>query len=287
VTRDPETGKTDGLAARIPAGKQPKVFMLESSSEYWDRGRVAALIHTSQDGRQDLRLPENVRFYLLASIPHRLGSFPPTAQPWQEFKGNPLQMRSLARGLLVALDRWVRTGEEPPPSQHPRLADKTLIPQREIRFPNVPGVRWPYKVPGGYRSDLPGPLLSHPLPFLVPQVDRDGNETSGVRFPEQAVPLATYAGWGLWKSGLGPPDDLLMLVGSYLPFARTRAEREKSGDPRLSIEERYTGRSDYLQRVDAATKRLVKERYLLQEDLESIVNRAASHWDWLMRTTTN
>jgi hypothetical protein len=116
-------------------------------------------------------------------------------------------------------------------------------------------------------------------------VDSDGNETSGLRLPEQAVPLATYMGWGFRSAAIGAPDELLAMVGSYLPFARTRAERDKSGDPRPSIEERYASRADYVQRVEEVTKRLVRERYILQEDEGRIVNRATNHWDVLMNTS--
>src|SRR5262249_55560735 len=60
-----------------------------------------------------------------------------------------------------------------PPSAHPRLADKTLVPRDSIDFPAIPGVRLPLTIPAGYRADLEGPHTAHPLPLLVPQVDRD------------------------------------------------------------------------------------------------------------------
>jgi hypothetical protein len=68
-------------------------------------------------------------------------------------------------------------------------------------------------------------------------------------------------------------------AGATLPFPRTAAERVATGDPRHSINERYASKEDYLQRVRQATIKLVTERYLLAEDVESIVTRAALKWD--------
>ena len=283
-TPDPATGKADGLGARVPPGQHPKLVLFESSSEYWDRGRVAALNHVSIDGDKDVPLPDNVRMYVLAGVPHSRGPFPPIQPPTQQVKANPLDTSPVVRGLLVALDRWVRMDKAPPPSKYPTLRDGTLVAQTKITFPAIPGVRWPYKVPGGYRSDLPGPLVNHPLPFLVPQVDQDGNESAGLRLPEQAVPLATYTGWGFRSERIGAPDELLALVGSYIPFARSRAERIRSGDPRRSITERYRDRAEYVSLVEDATRRLVKERYLLDEDRGRVVDRAGRHWDHVMGT---
>lgn len=61
----------------------------------------------------------------------------------------------------------------------------------------------------------------------LPQVDADGNETAGIRMPATAVPLATYTGWNLRSAGIGAPDELYSMVGSYIPFARTNAARVK------------------------------------------------------------
>ena len=79
------------------------------------------------------------------------------------------------------------------------------------------------------------------LPFLVPQVDADGNELAGIRVPEVSVPLATTTGWNFRAERIGNPTTIVALLGSYVPFARTRAERDARHDPRPSIEERYTG----------------------------------------------
>jgi hypothetical protein len=76
------------------------------------------------------------------------------------------------------------------------------------------------------------------------------------------------------------------LLGSYLPFARTKAEREQRGDPRLSIAERYQSRDEYLARVRTAADGLVRDRYMLPNDVDAVLRRARAHWDLLMTPTT-
>jgi hypothetical protein len=59
--------------------------------------------------------------------------------------------------------------------------------------------------------------------------------------------------------------------GSFIAFARTRAEREASGDPRPSLDERYGSRDAA---VKAAADSLVAERVLLQDDADRFVAAA-------------
>jgi hypothetical protein len=283
MTTDPATGKRDGLGARVPAGQEPKVFLVDTGSEYWDRGRVAALRHLSMDGTEDLSDPPNLRVFLFAGTQHGPGSWPPRDNGGQ-LKSNPNDYRWIESALLIGLDRWVREGVAPPPSRHPMLSDATLVAQSKIQFPNVAGVPWPYHVPGGYRIDLPGPFSA--LPFLVPGVDSDGNDIGGLRTPELAVPLGTYTDWDFRSESTGSPDTLIAMAGSFIPFAKDRAEREKTGDPRLSIQERYPSRADYLRRVQEAANRLAEERYLLREHVQPIVEEAGKHWDWMMTQTS-
>lgn len=279
ITTDPVTGRRDGLSARVPSGQDPKIFLLDTGSEYWDRGRVAALRHVSLDGSEDLADPPNVRVYTLAGTQHGSGSWPPVANGGQQ-KSNPNDYRWVQAALLIALDRWTREGLQPPPSFHPMLSDATLVAQSRIQYPKVPGVQWPVHVPGGYRADLPGPLAV--LPFLVPQVDSDGNDIGGIRLPEQAVPLGTYTDWAFRSETIGSPDTLIAMAGSFIPFAKTKPERERNSDPRPSIAERYTSRADYQRLVSEAATRLVQGRYLLQEHVRPIVEAAGQHWDWVM-----
>ena len=66
-------------------------------------------------------------------------------------------------------------------------------------------------------------------------VEADVRERSQVEAMfEVQVPLATYTGWNLRAPEIGAPEQLATQIGSFIPFARSKAEREKTGDPRLS-----------------------------------------------------
>jgi hypothetical protein len=276
TTTDPVTGRVDGLGARIPAGLEPKMMLVDTSSEYWDRGRVAALRHTTLDGSDDVEDAPNVRVFLLAGTKHGAGSFPPVDNGG-EFKENTNDYRWAQRGLLAALDAWVRKGTTPPASQHPTLGDLTLVQRDNLKFPAIPNVKWPATVPGGYRADVPAPYSA--LPFLVPKVDADGNDMAGIRLPEQAVPLATLTGWQFRGERIGAQNTLIAMAGAYIPLPATRVERDRTHDPRLSIAERYPTRADYLKKVQEVATRLAADRYVLESDIAAMVQEAGAHWD--------
>jgi hypothetical protein len=114
-------------------------------------------------------------------------------------------------------------------------------------------------------------------------VDADGNEIAGIRPPELLAPLATFTGWNPRHPEQGAPGDLMSMMGSTLPFPLTRAERERAGDPRPSIAERYHSRAAYLERMREAAQKLVASRHVLAEDVDAIVERAGALWDYLHR----
>jgi hypothetical protein len=217
--------------------------------------------------------------YYIAGSRHGAGTVP-ASESGGQFKNNTLDYNWAQRALMVALDAWVREGKEPPPSQHPKFSDGTMVHHHKLKFPAVPGVKWPTEVPGGYRWDVD--TTESVLPFLLSQVDVDGNETGGLRLPEQIVPLGTMTGWQFRSERIGSPDTLIVNAGAYIPFAVTRAAREKAGDPRLSIEERYSGRSDYMAKITAVANRLADERYVLRSDVPALIEAAGRHWDWRM-----
>ncbi|MEE2636214.1 MAG: alpha/beta hydrolase domain-containing protein [Acidobacteriota bacterium] len=285
---DPVTGVLDGtLGNDRSRDNQPLVFYTNSGVEYWGGGRVATLVHSTPDGTEDVELQDNVRFYFLAGTQHGPGRFPPPPPGNRQEMGNPTDYWWNMRALLTAMTRWVVDGIEPPPSQHPRFADSNLVAPADIRFPAIPDVRSPRDRTAGERVANPWLGDGHggakaPLPMLVPQVDNDGNEISGIRHPEVAVPLATYTGWNFTNPDQGDPNVLVSLAGSYIPFAATREQREARQDPRRSIEERYDSRDDFLTQVEAAGRELIAERYLLEDDLASIMERAAEHWNLLV-----
>ena len=286
---DPETGAIDGLLARArKTNTVPKIFYTNSSYEYW--GRAASLIHTTVDGRADAPIPDNTRIYLFAGGQHGPGPFPPTRSIGQQVN-NPNDYRWGMRALLVAMDRWVVDGTAPPPSSYPQVAKDTLVTPEALQFPKIPGVNFSTRIHKAYRADygpqwksgivtLEPPKIGKAFPMLVSQVDRDGNETGGLKMPEVAVPLATYTGWNLFNEKSGPTEEISSMAGSYLPFSRTRTERERTRDPRLSIEERYHSREQYLGLVSEAALKLIEQGYLLDRDLPAILRQAAERWDW-------
>jgi hypothetical protein len=256
------------------------VIYTNTSVEYWGLGRGAALTHTTLDGKSDAPLPENVRIYLLAGTQHGEAAFPPTVSTGQQLS-NPTPQGDVMRALLRGLHRWVHDGAKPPDSRYPRLSDGTLTAVSAVRFPALPGVGDPRSITGPGRLGSGGtPKM---LPFLVPQVDEDGNERAGIRVPEVAVPLATTTGWNFRAKSLGNAGNIYNLLGAYIPFPASSAERESRSDPRRSIGERYRDRDDYLQRIKTAAQELVQGGYLLDEDVTRVLDRASAHWQYATR----
>jgi len=95
------------------------------------------------------------------------------------------------------------------------------------------------------------------------------------------VPLATYTGWNLRSPDIGALEEMFSMQGSFIPFFRTRAERELHHDPRPSIEERYPSRAQYLEKITAAARNLAAGGYLLDGDVPHIVEHSATEWDYL------
>jgi hypothetical protein len=195
---------------------------------------------------------------------------------------------------MAALVEWVARGTLPPPSQYPRLDRGELVTPTKaaMGFPAIPGVPFPdgiltqfYQYDWGphFRyndlSGVPGLLEPPPirqiLPTLVPRVDADGNETAGVASVLHQVPLGTYTGWNTNAVGFYK-GHIRTNTGSVIPFAKTKAERIAAGDPRLSLEERYGTHEKYVALVRTAAERLVRGRYLLQDDADRLVAQAES-----------
>ena len=289
---DPLTGESAGLLDRAAAEKvTPKIFFSNTSYEYW--GRAASLIHVSGNLKHDATISDNVRIYHFTGLQHFSGPFPP-AKGSGDLMGqqpqSPLPVRYFWRAMIANLDAWVRNGTAPPPSSYPKLADGTLVQLSAYNFPNIPGVNRPHEANDGYRLNfgpkwqdgilsIEPPRVDEVFPAMVPQVDADGNEQDGVRLPEFAAPLATYAGWNLRDPSIGAPDQRVSFEASYIPFAKDAPEREKSGDPRKSIAERYSGHDDYISRFTTAADDLVKQRWILPEDRDAVIHRGEQEWD--------
>jgi hypothetical protein len=281
VIKDAQTGRRDGILKRPKT--DPLVFHTQTSTEYWQKR--GCLAHTDGKGN-DLKIPDTVRIYVIASAQHNspFGSEP--AKDDSQFLVNPLPAGDILRALMVVLDEWASKGIEPPPSRYPKVKDGTLIAPSKRSFPQIPGVRYqalhnrqlfldygPQILDGKMTIHPPKPLGNGAYKILVPKVDKDGNDIPGIRLPAIQVSIGTYTGWNLRPRGLSE-GDLAGLLGSFIPFAKTKTERRQTGDPRLSIEERYKDQSDYVQQISRAARRLVEERFLLQEDAVRIIAEA-------------
>lgn len=267
-TADPVSGRIAGLLSGN--ANDPKIIETNSATEYWQKG--ASLIHTDPGLRRDLKLPDNSRAYLVAGTQHggRPGVDPrpgPCLNP-----RNPHSATPALRALFAALEDWVVRDAAPPPSRVPSLADGTAVPAKAVTIPKVPGVA----VPPGDNPALPPvdwvdpPEASPPTPYatFVSAVDSDGNEIAGIRLPQIAVPLGTFTGWNVYKA---QPDELADRDGSFIAFARTKAEREAAGDPRPSLQERYGAKAHYVDQVRQAAAALVAERLMLQGDADRLI----------------
>ena len=154
--RDPATGETGSMLGALEArGKVPRIMFTNTSAEYW-RGD-AALIHTNLETMTDAAESDSVRHYHFAGTQHGSGDFPPLeVRVGEGPKGqqlfNSVDYAPLLRAALVNLDRWVSTGEPPPPSCHPSLDEGTAVESESLldRLRDHPGT-------GGPGEDAQGP----------------------------------------------------------------------------------------------------------------------------------
>jgi Alpha/beta hydrolase domain len=282
---DPVSGLKEGILENPRVTHRPRIFYTNTSAEYWGAGRVAALVHTDPAGLKDTALPDNVRLYVFAGTQHGPSAFPPQAPAEDGLLSNPVDFRPSLLTLRLAMHRWISEGIAPPESAYPKIADGTLVPASQIKFPDLPGVPSPKNLQAGLRVAntllAKGARAGTELHLLVPQVDADGNELAGIRLPEIAVPLATATGWMFRPPSMGAHNELLpVLRGSWIPFPLTQKEREKSKDPRPSRQERYSDRETFLQQSRAAAVALAQDGYLLPEYVDEAVELAAERWDW-------
>lgn len=275
VTTDPVTGKTDGiLKTCLAAGNCPKIFHSDTELEVYNSR--ASLVVADGAGNP-IAMPENVRVYLVANTPHfspagaAIGQATACVHPT-----NPLHAGGPMRALLVAMEEWL-DGKAPPASRFPSRADGTLVtPGEAIGRLAIPGFRYTGLVNQLNVLDhsTHPPTLGAAYRVMVGRMDGDGHSVAGIRMPSVEAPTATRFGFNYRKAGYAE-GMLCDLIGTTLPFAKTRIERMASGDPRLSLEERYPTPAAYLEAVAAAARALIVARLLLPADAERYVREAA------------
>lgn len=295
-----------GLLDRCTASKTcPKIIEHLGAAEMWGLTLSPSWVGTKAD--KDLPLPANVRRYYIPSTPHGGGDggfnvTPPMAPACPGpnfgrgmFPNNPVPHDETVAALREHFRHWVMTNTPPPPSRYPTLADGTLVDptKQAMGFPTIPGV--PAGAPtgiispmldydwgpqfnpldgSGIPSNVP-PIIKRVVKMKVPKVDADGNEIGGVPVVLREAPLGTYLGWNVVAAGFHK-GKICNYAGGMIPFARTKAERMASGDPRLSLEERYRTHDGYVEAVKAAAKKAVAQRFLLQADADALIAGAAA-----------
>ncbi|MFN7935370.1 MAG: alpha/beta hydrolase domain-containing protein [Bryobacteraceae bacterium] len=291
--RDPVTGLSGGLLDRATKSNTvPKIINTFSSNEYY--GRSASLTHTTIDGGADAPLAPGTRIYHISGTQHGSGQLPPRRSEMAMYETGVNDYRPVLRAVLSAVQAWLTTGKEPPPSAYSRIQQLAALDQ--MKFPAIPGFVHPRQVRQAMRLDYgpefrsagiianePAETVGAPYSSKLPQLDADGNELGGIRMPMVAVPLATHLAWNMVNPKHYTNGEMMGLNGSHIAFPRTKAERMKLHDPRLSIEERYKSREEYLAKVKSTADALVSQGYLLARDVPMVVAQCGRHWDLVFR----
>jgi hypothetical protein len=293
-SQDAVTGETASILdhARDAHGHLPKLIIANTSTEFWNRD--ASLIATSPDGKADVAPAENVRIYAFMGAQHYVGRSR-TREPYLNCVSTTDHYLAM-RALLVALEQWTNGAAKPPATAYPSLHDGTLMSVDAYRaaFPQHIGLSppngnlreprldfGPRFVSEGIADRVP-PLQGVPFETQVPAPDADGNDRGGVRLVELQVPLGTHTGWNQRAPETGFPWATARFDGSFVPFARTEAERRASDDPRPSIESRYRTRGAFIAKVQNAVKHQIAAGFLLSEDAERAVSENVALYDRVM-----
>lgn len=160
-------------------------------------------------------------------------------------------------------------------SRYPRIKDGTLVVAGTVRAPA--GMRFPRQPHLSYRllsKDAEPPKVGKAFVSLTPQVDSDGNDVAGVRMPEVEVPLAVYTGWNFRSPAIGQPEETLGGAGSFFPFSKEK------------IAARYVNLEKYLERFEAAARKLASEGYLLEDDIGELKKAAVLRWNWITQNAS-
>jgi hypothetical protein len=214
----------------------PKIIATNVEADYFRRR--LSLVRTGANGYTEQPIPESVRMWDIAGGSHGIIPTQDCDMPRSNLDWHPI-----LRAALVRLTSWVASNQAPPPT-------------RQI----VLGL--PYLLPAPTR-DYPAAKL------MVPKRDDDGNSQGGIRLPLVAVPLQT---WGAWNAPL--ENNCGDMAGFAYPFARTKFQRMMTGDSRVSLEERYRSRAEFMQKITEVANALVNDGYVLQADADVVIANA-------------
>ena len=272
VTTDTLTGRKDGLLLRCRLSNTcPRIMHIDTEYELW--GSRGSLVVTDTRGYH-LQQPPEVRLYMITGAPHFAQPNAVTrVNPSCELPMSPIHAGAPVRALLIALNSWIVQSVAPPETRYPQRADGTLATAENLygAIPALP-YRAQYNPAQWVEQADPIPVVRGEYPVLLPKPDLDGNTIAGIRLPMIEAARATYTAWNPMKGSAAAT--LCNQQGGVLPLANTREERLSRGDPRLSLEERYSTPDAYVKAVEAAAQRLVAERVLLAADAAEMIEAA-------------
>ena len=284
---DPITQKRDGIFAMLEKKHLPKIISVNTGYEYW--GRSASLIHTDPDGKKDIYPWDNERIYHIASGQHFVNALPSETFIPGIYIGNPLEFRPNYRALLINLHDWVVAGVNPPASNFPEIGNGELVTPAQVNYPTLPnfvpatkpqeahrvdyGPDWPQGI-----IDNQPPIVGAAFKTMVPQVDELGNEKSGIRNVEIAVPLASYIPYSLRRGLAGGNGEIADFRGTFIPLPITGKTQE---DTRPSISDLYSGKADFLYKARNHLDKLVADHFILPQDIHRVLERSSEYWNWI------
>ena len=292
-------------------GTCPKVIEHFGSAEVYALKMTMEWVGTGAD--TDIPLTRNVRRYYVPSTTHSGGAGGFTHQPATTAScpgnnynagaaatllANPMPSAQMVNVIRSAMREWLLRGTLPPVSRYPTLAGGNLVDPSFIgaNFPaGVPGVDYNvFKTenfmfpvfdydwgPQFNKSDATGvatnlpPPITRVIPMKVPRIDADGNEVGGVPTVLNMAPLGTYTGWNISNTGFHK-GQVCNYVGGYIPFAKTLAERQATGDTRRSLQERYVDHAGYVAAVTNAANSAFAQGYLLAADRDALITAATA-----------
>lgn len=304
---DPVSGRTDGLLKKCSEDRTcPKLIQYDSPIEFG--GARASLVATDGLGN-DVAIPDNVRLVYATGTQHSPSqlaanartqpdmtvtrSVAATAPTFAATVNNA--STALVRALYVNLEGWVKGTAQPLPNAWPTARAGTLaVPTASpasLGGPDLSGVAFTgvSGTPGlafngvyntlslNDESVIPSAISSKFYVVQQPTVDAQGNDVPGVKMPDSSVPLATFTGYSLRKSGFVVGNQY-GLNGSQLAFAVTDAQRQP-GDPRRSVQSLYGSKAGYVAAVNQSVDDLVARGLMLDgrfgaDDAAAYRNRA-------------
>jgi hypothetical protein len=288
----------------------PQILETFGSNEFYDEKMSPDMTGFCVICTVDIPVPRNVHRYYLPGTSHggsiNAASFtwsaPPTTLPvnsGQMFPSNPngenYTNNALQADFIDLLMKGTPMPPSPPGVTYPTLLDRQLVPPTQAAegFPNIPGfpfggnMAWPpfvynfgpevnYAQQTGIPTIQP-PIIEQVLTEYVPRVNKDGNEdVGGVPSLLFQAPLGTYVGWNIIPPGTFYAGQQVQLSGAYWPFWDTQAHRQPTGDPRLSLEERYGTHAGYVCVVTAAANKAVEQGFLLVPDAQPLITQAST-----------